>query len=186
MHAALVVWMLVMLTGCASLNREQCQRGDWYGIGMADGQVGELAQRMDRHVRACAEYGIRVDDQQYRTGYERGLAEYCTIDNAFESGLLGRRYQRVCPPAIDALFERCNEAAYDVYRIKRELDDLENRIDDVELRLYSRDLSDSYRHQLRRNLRDLEWRHDRLRTELYYSEQSLNDLRNDVKSHPLP
>lgn len=184
MQAVLAVLIMVMLTGCASLSREQCQRGDWYGIGLADGQAGEPAQRMDRHVRACSEYGIRVDDQQYRAGHDRGLVEYCTIDNAFESGLQGRRYQRVCPPAIDALFERCNGAAYEVYRIRRELNDLENRIDDVELRLLSRDPTDSYRNDLRRYRRELEWRYERLRSELYFSERSLNDLRNEVGSRP--
>lgn len=184
MQAVLAVLMVVMLTGCASLSREQCQRGDWYGIGLADGQAGEPAQRMDRHVRACSEYGIRVDAQRYRDGYENGLAAYCTIDNAFESGLQGRRYQRVCPSAVDALFERCNGTAYEVYRLRRELADLEDRIDEVDLRLYSREPTDSSRHDLRRYRRELEWRYERLRTELYFSERSLNDLRNEVGSRP--
>ena len=29
--------VVLIMTGCATLSREQCQRGDWYSIGMADG-----------------------------------------------------------------------------------------------------------------------------------------------------
>jgi hypothetical protein len=183
---AVVFLMVALLTGCASLSREQCQRGDWYGIGMADGQAGETASRKDQHVRACSEYGIQINDQQYLDGYARGQIDYCRIDNAFESGLRGRRYQHVCPPAIDALFERCNRAAYEVYRIKGELDRLEDQIDNQEFRLRGTDLSDDYRHQLRSDLRDLDRRYDRLRGDLYFSERYLDELRDEVRMHPIP
>jgi len=183
---AVVFLMVATLTGCASLSREQCRRGDWYGIGMADGQAGEAASRKDQHVRACSEYGIQINDQHYFDGYARGLDDYCRIDNAFESGLRGRRYQHVCPPAIDALFERCNRAAYEVYRIKRELDRLEDQIDSQEFRLRSTDLSDDYRHQLRRDLRELDRRYDRLRGDLYFSERYLDQLRDEVRRYPTP
>ncbi len=178
--------MFALLTGCASLSREQCLRGDWSGIGMADGQAGEPADRKDQHVRACSEYGIQINDQQYFEGYARGLDDYCRIDNAFESGLRGRRYQHVCPPAIDSLFERCNSAAYEVYRIKRELDRLGDQIDSQEFRLRGTDLSDDYRHQLRRDLRELDRRYDRLRSDLYFSERYLDQLRDEVRMQPIP
>ncbi|WP_319588930.1 DUF2799 domain-containing protein [uncultured Desulfobulbus sp.] len=181
-----VFLMVALLPGCASLSREQCQRGDWYGIGMADGQAGEAASRKDQHVRACSEYGIQINDQQYFDGYDRGLEDYCRIDNAFESGLRGKRYQHVCSPAIDALFERCNRAAYEVYRIKGELDRLGDQIDSQEFRLRGTDLSDDYRHQLRCDLRELDRQYDRLRGDLYFSERYLDELRDEVRMHPIP
>jgi hypothetical protein len=187
-HAVKVAFlflMTVMLAGCASLSREQCQRGDWHGIGMADGLAGEPANRMDRHLRACSEYGIRINDQQYMDGYALGLHEYCRIDNAFDSGLQGRRYQRVCPPDIDALFERCNSAAYEVYRIKRELDSLGAQQDSKEYRLRDKDLSDESRRQLRHDLRELDRRYERLRDDLSFRERSLDRLMDEVRMSPV-
>lgn len=186
LKAVAVFLLAVLLSGCASLSREQCQRGDWQGIGMADGMAGEPANRIDQHVRACSEFGIRIDHQQYLAGYAQGLNEYCQIDNAFESGLEGRRYQHVCPPSIDAQFERGNRAAYEVYRIRRDLDSLENQIDSLELRLYRRDLSDDYRRQLRYDLRRLDRQHDQLRGDLYASQRYLDRLMDELRAQPIP
>jgi hypothetical protein len=186
LQAVAVFLLAFLLTGCATLNREQCQRGDWKGIGMADGLAGEPANRMDQHVRACSEFGIRIDNQQYLTGYGQGLNEYCQIDNAFESGLQGKRYQNVCPPSIDAQFERGNRAAYEVYRIRRNLDSLESQIDSLETLLYRRDLSDDYRRQLRHDLRRLDRQHDQLRDDLYSSQRFLDRLMDEVRTQPIP
>lgn len=186
LNAVAVFLMVVLLAGCASLNREQCQRGDWQGIGMADGLAGEPADRRDQHVRACSEFGIRIDNQQYLAGYSQGLNEYCHIDNAFESGLQGRRYQHVCPPNIDAQFERGNRAAYEVYRIRKDLDSLESQIDSLELRLHRRDLSDDYRHQLRNDLRRLDRQYEQLRGDLYFSQRFLDRLMDELRAQPIP
>lgn len=186
MKVVLVFFMVVFLAGCASLSREQCRLGDWRGIGMADGRAGEPAERLDQHSRACSEYGIRIDGQQYLDGYTQGLNEYCRLDNAFESGLRGRRYQHVCPPDIDALFERCNRAAYEVYRIKRDLDRLEGQIDSLEFRLRGKGLADNDRRQLRSDLRELDRRYEWLRTDLYSSQRFLDRLMDEVGIQPFP
>lgn len=184
-----IVWLFfvtVLLAGCATLNREQCQRGDWYGVGMADGRAGEPSSRLDKHLRACSEYGVRIDEQQYRNGYADGLGDYCRIENAFETGLQGLRYQGICPPSIHADFERCNRAAYEVYRIRRELDRIEDEILSREYLLRDNDLSGDRRWQLRHDIRQLDWRHDRLRDDLYASERYLDQLRDEAHSRHAP
>ncbi len=178
--------VVLMVTGCATLSREQCQRGDWYSIGMADGQAGEPVSRLDRHVRACSQYGIAVNDQQYRQGRTQGLVDYCQLDNAFDTGLRGVRYQGVCPPAIDALFDRYNWAAYNVYQIRKEINEVEDQIRYRENRLYDRSLSDDDRRQLRYTLRDLDIRRDRLRYERYRAERYLDRLMDDARFRRSP
>jgi hypothetical protein len=178
--------MIALLSGCASLSREQCLHGNWYSIGMADGRAGLPTERLDLHSRACSEYGIRVDTQQYLDGYAQGLGEYCRLENAFESGLQGRRYQHVCPPEIDALFDRYNRAAYEVYRIKRDLDRLEVHIDSLEFQLRDRGLTAYDRNQLRSDLRELDRRYMWLRSDLYSSRRSLDQLMHEVGINPFP
>lgn len=182
----LVLIILCFLAGCATLSREQCERGDWYGIGMVDGQEGVPASRLADHVRACGKYGLQPDDRQYQLGYDRGLEDYCRIDNAFATGLRGNRYQGVCPQTIDALFERCNQAAYTVYRIRQKLDALEDERDRYEFRLRNSNLSQDDRHQLHRDLRDLDRQYFWLRDELFVNERSLDRLMEEVHSRPLP
>lgn len=185
-RCGLVLISLCHLAGCATLSREQCERGDWYGIGMGDGQKGVPANRLADHVRACGKYGFQPDDRQYRLGHDRGLEEYCRIDNAFATGLQGNRYQGVCPSTIDALFERCNQAAYAVYRIRQQLDALEDERDRCEFRLRNSNLSQDDRHQLHRDLRNLDRRYFELRDELFFSERSLDRLMDEVTTPPRP
>lgn len=153
---------------------------------MVDGQEGVPASRLADHVRACGKYGLQPDDRQYQLGYDRGLEDYCRIDNAFATGLRGNRYQGVCPQTIDALFERCNQAAYTVYRIRQKLDALEDERDRYEFRLRNSNLSQDDRHQLHRDLRDLDRQYFWLRDELFVNERSLDRLMEEVHSRPLP
>ena len=54
MRILLALVVTVTLAGCASLSQHQCLQGDWYAIGLGDGQLGLPAERLDRHNQACA------------------------------------------------------------------------------------------------------------------------------------
>ncbi|MGE4558780.1 MAG: DUF2799 domain-containing protein [Desulfobulbus sp.] len=181
----LLLLFFALASGCASLNQQQCLRGDWYGIGMADGRAGESAGRLNAHIRACAEYGVRIDEQRYFAGRSEGLKTYCRLENAFATGLAGQRYQGVCPAEVDAAFAHYNNAAYAVYRTRQDLDDLEDRISDAELRLAaSRDRDD--RRRLRLYLDELDQHYDDLRFELRTNLHYLEYLQSEADNPPRP
>ena len=73
-----------------------------------------------------------------------------------------------------------------MYRIRKELDNLENQIDSLELRLHRRDLSDDYRHRLRDDLRRLDRQYDQLRGDLYSSQRFLDRLMDEGRAQPIP
>ena len=172
---------LFFLSGCATLSRDQCQQGDWFGIGLADGQAGQAENRLDQHNKACAEYGIGVNPQHYLEGRAQGLNDYCRLENAFDSGLRGQRYQRVCPPAMDAAFDRYNAAAYEVYELRSDFDSIDNQLASKEYQMMDRELSDESYYRLRREHRDLDLERDRVQRELRSAEQYLDQLMNEAK-----
>ena len=182
MKALCFLCLTLLLTGCATLSHEQCQRGDWYGLGVADGQLGQPASRIDQHQNACAEYGIIPDNRQYMEGRAQGLAEYCRLDNAFETGLRGQRYQGVCPPAVDGLFDRYNASAYEVYRLRRELDSVNDTLTSLESRLLGRSLSDEDRRTIRSEIREMDRHRDRLRDDLHFSELQLDRMEDEART----
>ncbi len=174
--------VVMVLSGCATLNVEQCRRGDWYGIGLADGRDGlPAADQLDRHMQACARHGVRVDMRLYQQGHTQGLLDYCRIDNAFDTGLRGQRYRHVCPPEIDPLFDHYNRAAYRVYDLRRQLDSAERWFFSSEYRLLNRNLSPKNRRWLRDDIREFDWRRDQLRYELYKSERYLFLLMDEAR-----
>ncbi len=170
------------MTGCATLSREQCQNGDWYGIGLADGRAGEPETRVNEHNKSCAEFGILVNSKLYFQGRAKGLADYCRLENAIDTGLHGRRYHHVCPSSIDAVFNLYNSAAYEVYSLRRKLETLDYQISDKENELRRKDLSDDKRSRLRLDLRDLYRERDRWRDDLATKENYLDLLMYKARS----
>jgi len=106
--------MVLMLTGCASLSKEECLNANWYSIGFSDGVNGYKANRQNRHRKTCAEYNVSLDLDDYLSGRERGLMKYCVPYNAYKTGLRGYAYNDVCPSTLAPSF-------YDAYRDGREL-----------------------------------------------------------------
>ena len=172
---------LVILTGCATLNKEECMRGDWRDLGMKDGLNGEPATQIEQHSKACAEHGIRPDERQYMEGRAEGLREYCQIENAFRSGLNGKQYQGVCPPAIDSLFRRYNKAAYSVYQTREKIKQLHSEISSKQKNLESNKTTDNERTKLRGEIREREKKLDELRNDLRDRERYLDDLMAEAR-----
>lgn len=112
-----VISALLTLVGCSSatLSKEDCLRGDWYNLGVQDGTEGKTAGEFNLHQQACFEYAVSPDQKQYLAGREKGLVDYCKIENAVTTGLNGRLYQGVCPKEVDEAFRKQNLAAYNLY-----------------------------------------------------------------------
>jgi len=67
----LICLCLGFTTGCSTLSQEECLVADWQLIGREDGAVGRDASYIGNHRKACADYGIVPDLQEYQHGYER-------------------------------------------------------------------------------------------------------------------
>lgn len=103
------LWMsmsLFLLQGCATLSKEECQRGDWFSIGRRDGSQGYLLTYFREHESACAEYGIQPNYSLYKRGRDEGLAMYCTPENGYHLGEQVATYYEVCPDSLKNSFLR--------------------------------------------------------------------------------
>jgi hypothetical protein len=173
--------LLAFLTGCATLGENECRTGDWYGIGRDDGRNGKRLSLIEDHRKACSEYGIVINDRAYRDGRAEGLRDYCRLDNAFRAGLNGESYQGVCPTPIDSEFRRAHAAAYEVHKVRKEIENLDGQITRNESKLRDKDTSDKERARLRDEIRDLDRRRARLRDELFQVERQLDRQRDDAR-----
>ena len=70
--------VLVLATSCSSLSEKDCKSGDWAAIGKKDGERGYSEGRLESHQKACSEYGISIDANQYQSARKEGLKTYCT------------------------------------------------------------------------------------------------------------
>lgn len=172
---------LALLSGCATMDEDQCRTADWYDVGVRDGLDGEPASRLAHHRKACAEYGVRPQEQRYQDGRAEGLREYCRPGHAFDTGLKGQQYQGVCPAHLDRDFRHYNEAAYAVYQLRSEVDSVHGSIEDKERRLRDKKLGDEQRAELREEIRRLDRKLDRLRDDLHDRERELDRMRDEAR-----
>lgn len=152
--AAVIAGLLsvLVLAGCATLSKEQCQTGDWLSLGLADGLKGYPETRISEHQTACAEFGISVNRQLYEAGRSEGLKSYCTPNNAAEIGLAGKSYANVCKGSAGVSFSRVYRQANNVYAIEQQIELAQSQIESLSRQLAKPDLSAAER---RRVLSDL-------------------------------
>lgn len=116
--------LAAVLSGCATLDKDQCLHADWYALGVEDGAKGNALERLGAHRRACAGYGVAPDAERYLAGRREGLMAFCTYDRGFAEGRAGRAYGSVCPDEVAADFR-------DGYGRGRELYELNHRLEGV-------------------------------------------------------
>lgn len=135
LYALLGAAALAVLSGCATLSREECLRGDWYQIGVSDGQAGHEMARLDDHRRACRDTPAMIDETAYRAGRDEGLVTFCTPVSGYRVGREGRAAPAVCPAATATGFLHGHVLGEQVHRAERDLSDAERRLRSLETAL---------------------------------------------------
>lgn len=128
-----IVAGLLLVSACATLNKEECLNANWELIGYEDGSKGYAATRIGEHRKACAEHGVTPDLDQYNKGRERGLKVYCTPQNGYQVGQRSAVYRDVCPANMRADFRRAFDYGSRI------------RVQRLEINRYERDIAQSRR-----------------------------------------
>ena len=148
----LLLTLLGSMAGCASLSKDQCLNGNWQQIGFADGTRGLPPDQLNEHAKACSEYGVQANFEQYMLGRSRGLITYCQPQNAFNIGRAGHgENMAACPPNMQDAFLFEFRRGGEINQMESELEALRSRISVNNSRIYRNDgrISD-IRNELRR------------------------------------
>lgn len=122
---------LLYLTGCATLDRSECEVANWEIIGFEDGASGKPASTVGQHRSACAEYTIAPDLNLYLKGHNRGIKEYCTYQNGLELGQRGRNMTDVCSEANYKDFNAGYQKGRQNYLLLSEIQNVKSNIHSI-------------------------------------------------------
>jgi hypothetical protein len=170
-----------VLIGCATLSQDQCLNANWSDIGYQDGTAGYPSMRLADHQNACAKHGVSPKATEYFAGREMGLRVYCDLFHAIQEGLDGRRYKGVCPEDRDPEYRELNDAAYEVYDLRIDIDTTHNQIESLEKELRKGKTSDKRKKEIRQDLHQLDQKLESLRDELRWKERDLDRLTDALK-----
>ncbi len=95
------------IAACVAAPEERaaaCRATDWHRYGVNDGRLGVAAAARDAKFADCRSLGTAADTTAYAAGRTEGLASFCTAESGYRQGHAGRRYRKVCPPALEPDF----------------------------------------------------------------------------------
>ena len=175
-----VVLVFAGLSGCASMNADECAASDWSAIGYEDGSRGYTADRFGNHRKACAKHGITADFQAYQVGRDQGLEDFCQPGRGFNYGANGGRYSGVCSAELEPAFLEAYHAGHklhtlranvstansSLYSLESDLENTRNRIVAVELALVNSETTTDERVALLVELKELSERKGKLKGEI--------------------
>ncbi|WP_201556491.1 DUF2799 domain-containing protein [Psychrobacter sp. 72-O-c] len=114
---------ILLLSGCATLSKQECVVGDWQAIGYNDGVAGYYADRLASHAKACAKASVVPDYQAWERGRQLGLKQYCTVSSAYNIGRRGRELNSVCPAAMTSTLQKVNQQGREYYTLNSQLNE---------------------------------------------------------------
>lgn len=123
---------VILLSGCATLSKQECLVGNWQAIGYNDGVAGYHSERLAAHAKACAKANITPDYSAWERGRQLGLQQYCTTNNAYNLGRRGRKLNNVCPMTAVNSLQIANQQGLDYYTLERQIEDDNRRLDEYQ------------------------------------------------------
>lgn len=99
---------------------------DWAQRGFTTAMAGETRSSGQAYyeLKCTNEWNVVVDLTAYKRGYEQGLQDFCTPENAMNFALRGGRYGGICSKEAEAKFIPQYQSGQLVY--------LSNRVEELE------------------------------------------------------
>lgn len=119
------------IAACAELDKEACQQGDWFSIGLRDGSRGRDAAFVERHTDSCSDYGVSVDTAVWEQGRQEGLRVFCTPQSQYQAGRDGRPFNEICAQENLPVHREAYDKGRKYYTLTRQIEMLRAEISDL-------------------------------------------------------
>ncbi|CAN5483030.1 hypothetical protein BH10PSE17_BH10PSE17_03340 [soil metagenome] len=137
-HPALrlaLVLLPLLMTGCASLSKDACMKGNWEAIGQQDALDGKPLSQLNEHVKACGDYGVKPNATAYGRGYGVGLASFCTPQSGFKFARTYKPYEHQCPTALEGPFLAGMQLGAKIRSLDYDVNNLKSRIKNLDYKM---------------------------------------------------
>jgi len=124
----LCIAVVLVMTGCTSMNKEECSMANWHAIGQKDAEEGKSTSNLATYSKQCAEHGVTPDKGEYSVGHQVGLVVYCTKESGFSQGKKGKKHQGICPTDLAENFESGYVIGKEYYAVLSIKDSYETQI----------------------------------------------------------
>lgn len=143
MRAPLIISLLLSLSACATIGKEECLNGNWEEIGFRDGTNGRTSDYLQKHAKACSKTGVSPVQSLWEKGRQRGLPAYCVPAEAFSEGKKGNKLRPVCPAPQMSALQAANKNGLEFHELTDDIEQVQYRIDEIDRRVVAEDSSEA-------------------------------------------
>lgn len=123
------IGVILLLSGCAGMSKDECLYADWRAIGYEDGAAGRPVSAVSNRRAVCArKAGVTVDMASYTAGRSQGLELYCQPSRAFAVGSGGGTYYGVCAGPDEAGFITAYQSGRQLFVLEQAVAGIANEI----------------------------------------------------------
>jgi hypothetical protein len=126
------IFLLASLGACSSMSATECKALDWRAIGYEDGVAGYPANRIAYHRKSCGKHGVTPDFNQYQTGRNAGLKEFCKPQVGFQMGSQGYTYEGICPAELAGPFEDAYGTGHELHSLRMRAQNADNEVESAQ------------------------------------------------------
>ncbi len=125
---------LLLVAGCSTYSKKDCEAKDWYQEGFASAREGHTDDRIAHYQKSCSEeHGVAVNSTQFNEGFQKGLVYFCTEQHGRNFGREGKVYRGTCPKEAEASFLKTYESGRLDFLVQK-VSSLESEISDLRTR----------------------------------------------------
>jgi hypothetical protein len=93
----LLITPILLITGCSTyLQPDQCQKTNWFQVGLDDGIAGKGLRDLTKETEDCKAYSIEINHDAYAKGWANGNREFCSYERGQSIGRKGEEFPYVC------------------------------------------------------------------------------------------
>lgn len=111
--------LLLILSACATLSKEDCTSINWRERGQQDGSSGESTAQFNIYQQQCQEHGVSIPKANYLQGHKEGLKTFCNYNNGYKNGEEGTEPMKECEP-IGVTFMKGYHKGFEVFIAKKQ------------------------------------------------------------------
>lgn len=118
--------LALFLCHCATVSKEQCEKGNWQQIGMVDGKKGRDSNYIRHHEKSCS---LSTEDKDnYEKARLMGLIQYCGMEGGYYDGLAGKDFNDICTSFNAKEFEEGYLKGRNLYLLRKRKAEVSDRI----------------------------------------------------------
>lgn len=127
------IWIYIamgffMTTEAMAISESKCRSNDWFAIGREYGFKGEAEDKVLRDQQDCQKKGVDIPLEEYKKGWQMGIADHCSPDNAYKMGVTKKKPAKNCPLELKPVFDQFYAWGKDAAEIERDIKKTEKEL----------------------------------------------------------